>query len=103
MLFSTFIGSRPATMLTDDDSSCRDSGENLTDDISSSTLAYNSDRDTLIDNRPDLKTRTTRSETIYYGNIDLLLLQNPDNPERDILMAEVDFRNLKDRPESADG
>ena len=39
MLFSAFTGSRPATLLADNDSSCRDSGENSTDDLSSSTLA----------------------------------------------------------------
>ena len=82
-------------------SPCRDSGENSTDDLSSSTLAYDSDGDTLVNTKPD--SRTTRPGTIYYGNIDLFLLRNPDNAERDILMAEVDFRNLKCRPEGADG
>jgi hypothetical protein len=103
MLFSAFTGSRPATLLADNDSSCRDSGENLTNNLSGSTLAYDSDGDTLVDDKPDLKTRTIRSGTICYGDIDLFLLRNPDNPERDILMAEVDFRNLKGRPEGADG
>jgi len=87
MLFSVFTGSRPATLLTDNNSSCRDSGENSTDDLSSSTLAYDSNGDTLVNTKPD--SRTTRPGTIYYGNIDLFLLRNPDNAERDILMAEV--------------
>ena len=102
MLFSAFTGSRPATLLADNNSR-RNSGENSTDDLSSSTLAYDSDGDTLVDGKPDLKTRTTRPGTIYYGDIDLFLLRNLDNPERDILIAEVDFRNLKGRPGSADG
>jgi hypothetical protein len=101
MLFSAFTGSRPATLLTDNDSSCRDSRENSTDDLSSSILAYDSDGETLVDNKPN--SRTTRPGTIYYGDIDLFLLRNPDNPERDILITEVDFRNLKGRPEGADG
>jgi hypothetical protein len=46
--------------------------------------------------------RTTRLGTICYGDIDLFFLRNPDNPERDILMAEVDFRNLKGRLEGTD-
>src|SRR5438045_3380589 len=50
MLFFAFTGSRPATLLADNDS-CRDSGENSTDDSSSSTLAYDSDGDTLVDNK----------------------------------------------------
>jgi hypothetical protein len=45
----------------------------------------------------------TKLQTVCYGDIDLFLLRNPDNPERDILMAEVEFRNLKGRPEGADG
>ena len=101
MLFSAFTGSRPATLLADNDSSCRASRENSTDDLSSSTLAYDSDGGTLVDDKPD--SRTSRPGTICYGDIDLFLLRNPDNPERDILMAEVDFRNLKGRPEGAHG
>jgi Protein of unknown function (DUF3435) len=103
MLFSAFTGSQLGTLLADDNSSSKDSRESSTDDLSSSTLAYDSDGDTLVDDKPDLKAQTTRPGTICYGNIDLFLLRNPDNPERDILMAEVDFRNLKGRPEGADG
>jgi hypothetical protein len=62
-----------------------------------------SDGDTLVGGGSDAKAQTTRPGTICYGDIDLFLLRNPDNPERDILMAEVDFRNLKGRPEGADG
>src|SRR2546430_15767608 len=58
---------------------------------------------TLVGIESDSKTQTIRPRTICYGDIDLFLLRNPDNPERGILMAEVDFRNLKGRPESASG
>src|SRR5271163_102298 len=103
MLFSAFTGSRPGTLLVDDSSSSKDSLESSTDDLSSNALAYDSDGDTLVDDKPDSKAQTTRPGTICYGDIDLFLLRNPDNPERDILMAEVDFRNLKGRPEGAKG
>jgi hypothetical protein len=103
MLFSIFTGSRPATLLADNDSSCKDSEENSTNNLFSSTLVYNSDEDILINNKPDLKTRTTKLETIYYGDINFFLLRNPDNPKRDILIVEVDFRNLKGRSEGIDG
>jgi hypothetical protein len=103
MLFSAFTGSRLGTLLADDNSSSKDFRESSTDDPSSSTLAYDSDGDTLVNDKHDLKAQTTRPRTIYYGDIDLFLLRNPDNPERDILMAEIDFRNLKGRPEGADG
>jgi hypothetical protein len=95
MPFSAFTGSQPGTLLADGNSSSKDSRESSTDHLSSSTLAYDSDGDTLVDDRPDSKAQTTRPGTIYYGDIDLFLLRNPNNPERDILMAEVDFRNLK--------
>ena len=101
MLFSAFTGSRPATLVVDDDSSCKDVRENLTDDLSG-TLTYDSDGDTLVDGKSDSKARATRPGTICYGDINLFLLRNPDNPERDILMAEVNFRNLKGRAEGAD-
>jgi hypothetical protein len=103
MLFSAFTGSRPGTLLADDDSSCKDSRESSAGDLSTTTLAYDSDGDTLVDGVPNSKARSTRPGTICYGDIDLFLLRNPDDPERDILMAEVDFRNLKGRPEGADG
>jgi Protein of unknown function (DUF3435) len=98
MLFSAFTGSRPGTLLPNDNSSSKNSQESSTDD-----LAYDSDGETLVDDTPDSKAQTTRPGTICYGDIDLFLLRNPNNPERDILMAEVDFRNLKGRPEGADG
>ena len=70
MLFS----SRPGTLLAGDNSSSKDSRESSTDDLSNSTLAYDSDGDTLVDDKPDLKAQTTRPGTICYGDIDLFLL-----------------------------
>src|SRR5271156_7010379 len=86
MLFSAFIGSRPATLLADENSSGTDSRESSRSDLSSSTLAYDSDGDTLIDGKPETKARTTRPGTICYGDTDLFLLRNSKNPKRDILM-----------------
>jgi hypothetical protein len=103
MLFSAFTGSRPGTLLANHTSWSTDSQESSTDDLSSSTLPYDSDGETLVDEKPNINAQTTMPGTICYGDIDLFLLRNPDNPERDILMAEVDFRNLKGRPEGADG
>jgi hypothetical protein len=103
MLFSAFTGSRPGTLLADDDSSCRDSRESSAGDLSANALAYDSDGDTLVDDIPILKARNIRPGTICYGDIDLFLLRNPDNPDRDILMAEVEFRNLKGKSEGEDG
>ena len=64
----------------DDNSSCKDSQESLADDLSTSTLAYDSDGDTLVDGKPDLNARNTRLGTICHGGIDLFLLRSPDNP-----------------------
>jgi hypothetical protein len=101
MLFSAFTGSRPATLFTDNDSSYKDSKENLTDDLSNSILAYNSDGETLINNKPN--SRITKLGIICYGDIDFFLLRNPNNPKRDILITEIDFRNLKDRSKDVNG
>jgi hypothetical protein len=46
MLFSPFTGSRLDALPADDNSSCKDSRESLADDLSTSTLAYDSDGDT---------------------------------------------------------
>jgi hypothetical protein len=102
MLFSAFTGSRPDTLLGGDNSS-KDSRESSADDLPSNTTAYDSDGETLVGDGSESKARTTRPGTICYGDIELFLLRNPDNLERDILMAEIDFRNLKGRPEGADG
>ena len=55
MLFSAF--SRPAVLLADNDSLCRDSEENSMDDLSSSTLACDSDGDILVNDRPTQRFR----------------------------------------------
>ena len=102
-LWSSFTGSRPATLVANDGSASNDSRESSADDLSSNILGDDSDGDTLVGGELESKTQTTRSQTVCYGDIDLFLLRNPDNPQRDILMAEVDFRNLKGRPEGADG
>jgi Protein of unknown function (DUF3435) len=49
MRFSAFTGSRPDTLLGEDDDSSTKSQESLIDDLSDTTLADNSDGDTLID------------------------------------------------------
>ena len=104
MLFSAFTGSRPDTLLGVDDLPSKSSRESSIDDSLDSTLADNSDGDTLVDDVSESNAQNTkRPGTVYYGDIDLFLLRNPDNPERDILMAEVNFRNLKGRAEGADG
>src|SRR2546421_3904687 len=47
MLFSAFTGSRPDTLLGEDDSSSKNSQESSIGDLSDNTLADNSDEDTL--------------------------------------------------------
>jgi hypothetical protein len=87
----------------DDNSSSNGSQDSLADDLSGHTLADNSDGETLVGGRSNSKAQITRPRTICYGDIDLFPLRNPDNLERDILIAEVNFRNLKGRPEGTDG
>jgi hypothetical protein len=74
VLFSAFTSSRLATLLVSNDSSCRDSEENSMDDLSSSTLACDSDGDILVDDRPDSKIQSTKSRTICCWDIDLFLI-----------------------------
>jgi hypothetical protein len=68
MLFSAFTGSRPATLLETDNCSSNGSREGSLDDLSSSTLAGESDRETLVGSDSDSKARTSRPQTICYGD-----------------------------------
>jgi hypothetical protein len=87
---------------TNDNSTLKNSRENSTDDLSGGTLTDDCDGDTSVSGETDLKAQTA-PQTVCYGDIDLFFLRNPDNPERDILMVEVEFQTLKGRPEGADG
>src|SRR5271155_763170 len=118
MLFSAFTGSRPGTILAGENGSSDEftyermselvsrvkdgSTENPAASTTESTFTDSCDGETLVDDGREYPRRVTQPDTICYGDIELWLLRNPDNPERDILIAEVDFRNLKDRPEGAD-
>jgi hypothetical protein len=104
MLFSAFTGSRPDTLLGEDDSLSTNSQESSIDDSSDTTLADNNDGDTLVDDGSESNTQNIkRPGTVCYGDIEVFLLRNPDNPQRDILIAEVNFRNLKGRAEGTNG
>jgi hypothetical protein len=102
MLFSAFTGSRLGILLTDDNSSYKDSRKSLIGDLSINTLAYNSDKDIIVDDILNLKARNIRLKIICYKDIDLFLLRNPDNSNRDILIAKIKFRNLKSKLEGED-
>jgi hypothetical protein len=104
MLFFTFTGSWPDTLLKKDNLSLKSSQESLMDDLLNNILADNNDGDTLVNNRFKLNAQNTkRPGTIYYGDINLFLLRNLNNPKRDILIIEVNFRNLKGRIKGMDG
>jgi hypothetical protein len=64
----------PATLLETDNCSSNGSREGSLDDLSGSTLADDSDRETLVGSDSDSKVRTAKPQTIYYGDIDLFLL-----------------------------
>jgi hypothetical protein len=102
-LWSSFTGSRPATLVANDNSTSYKSRESSADNGSGGSLADDSDGDTLVGGESELMAQTATPQTVCYRDINLFLLRNPDNPDRDIPMAEVDFRNLKGRPEGADG
>jgi hypothetical protein len=103
MLFSAFTSSQPNTLLKVNDSPLKSSRESLINNLLNNTLADNSDGDILVNNKFKLNAQNIkRPGTVYYRDINFFLLRNPDNPERDILIIEVNFRNLKGRVEGAD-
>jgi hypothetical protein len=103
MLFFAFIGSRLGILFTNDDFLYKDSRKSLTGDLSINTLAYNSDKDILVDNILNLKARNIRLKIICYKDINLFLLRNSNNSDRNILIAKIKFRNLKSKSEGEDG
>ena len=79
MLFSAFTGSRPDTLLGEDDSSSKNSQESSIDDSSDSTLADNSDGDTLVDDESNAQhtkrpgtSATGTSSSSFYGILTIL-------------------------------
>jgi hypothetical protein len=103
MLFSAFIGSRPDTLLEIDNSPLKSSRENSINDLLDNTLADNNDGDILINDVFKLNAQNIkRPGTVYYEDIDFFFLRNPNNPERDILIIKINFKNLKGRAEGAD-
>src|SRR2546423_5303272 len=60
MLFSAFTGSRPDTLLGVDDSPSKSSRESSIDDSLDSTLADNSDGDTLVDDGSESNAQNTK-------------------------------------------
>jgi hypothetical protein len=64
MLFSAFTGSRPATLLAEDDSSSNDSRESSIGDLSGWTNEDDYDRDTLMGVEVEIEPRArTATET----------------------------------------
>jgi hypothetical protein len=69
ILFSAFTGSRPDTLLGEDDLSSKNSQESSINDSSDNTLADNSDEDTLVNDGSESNAQNTkRLETVYYGD-----------------------------------
>jgi hypothetical protein len=101
-LWSGFTGTRLATLVANDTSTLKNSRESSADGVLDGAFTDDSDGDTLVGGKSELKAQI-QPQTVCYGDIDFFLLRNPDNSERDILMTEVEFRNLKGRPEGADG
>ena len=69
MLFSAFTGSRPDTLLGEDDSSSKNSQESSIDDSSDSILADNSDGDTLVDDGSESNAQNTKRPAICMRSI----------------------------------
>jgi hypothetical protein len=81
MLFSAFTGSRPDTLLGVDDSLAKSSRESSIDDSLDSTLADNSDGDTLVDDGSESNPQNTKrpgpsvtetSISSFYGILTIL-------------------------------
>lgn len=90
-LWSSITGTRPGVLLPQKASLADKSslGKRKRDQTFQSDLP----KHVSLDHLPD---------TICYRDIELFYLKDPDS-KRDVLCAIIEFRNLKGRPEGADG
>jgi hypothetical protein len=90
-LWSAITGTRPGVLLPQNTS--------LPDDSSLSKRKQNS---TFQSDLPKHTPVTELPDSVCYRDIELFYLRDPQN-NRDVLCAVIEFRNLKGRPEGADG
>ena len=90
-LWSSITGTRPGVLLPQKASFAENSslGKRKRDQTFQSDLP----KHVSLDDLPD---------TVCYRDIELFYLKDPDS-KRDVLCAIIEFRNLKGRPEGADG
>jgi len=95
MLWSSITGTRPGVLLPPPSSSKASPGSPERQKLKQK-LTFESDIPKHVCVEDDML------KTVCWGDIELFYLQNPDGG-RDIPCAIIDFRNLKGRPEGADG
>jgi hypothetical protein len=69
-LWSAFTGSRPATLVANDNLTPKNSRESSADILSNETLAVDSDEDTLVGDESEPKAQTTRPLTQHWHDHD---------------------------------
>jgi len=100
MLWYSITGTRPGVLLPQRDAT---NYPNTSQDSSVSLGPRKRKRgDSFKNNLPQWISSDDLPNTIYYRYIELFYLRDPDGG-RDVLCAIIEFRNLKGRPEGADG
>ncbi|KAI9888578.1 MAG: hypothetical protein M1814_006625 [Vezdaea aestivalis] len=94
-------GSRPGVMLAQDYLS-HESPFLQSSSTEDSMASDRSSQDNFISDLPD-RVGLTEPQTVCYRDIELFIIRNPEESERDVVAAVIEFRNLKGRPEGADG
>ncbi|KAI9888766.1 MAG: hypothetical protein M1814_006460 [Vezdaea aestivalis] len=100
-LLAYISGSRPGVILAQDDMSKEvPSSQSSLEDGAMTPNGFSRSKSTS--DLPD-RTGLVEPQTICYRDIELFIIRNPGEGERDVIAAVVNFRNLKGRPEGADG
>lgn len=89
-LWSSVTGTRPGVLLPQRTS------------VDKSTLGKRKRAQTFQSDLPKHVLLNDLPDTVCYRDIELFYLKDP-NSKRDVLCAIIEFRNLKGRPEGADG
>lgn len=100
MLWSSITGTQPGVLLPQQDATNDPNASQ--DGLLSLGPRKRKQGDSFKSDLPQWISPNDLPNTICYKGIELFYLRNPDDG-RDVLCAIIEFRNLKGRPEGADG
>jgi hypothetical protein len=103
-LFCTIIGTRPKVLFPAKPTAATETAveEGNPSDVLTFARRRGRPKKQSLSDIPDYVRYDELPRTVYYGDVDLFVIRNPEGG-KDVLMAVIDFRNLKGRQQGAEG